>query len=81
MNTPKRLTLFLKFISCEDVKMKVKIKSYSELPSYLSIDKIYDVVKEHEDDLVSIQDDDGDVVIYLNNSSHLGDGTWEVVYE
>ena len=62
--------------------MKVKIKSYSELPSYLSIDKIYDVVKEHEDDLVSIQDDDGDVVvIYLNNCSHLGDGTWEVVDE
>lgn len=62
--------------------MKVKIKSYNELPSYLSIDKIYDVVEKHEDDLVNIQDDDGGVIlIYLKNSSHLGDGTWEVVYE
>lgn len=62
--------------------MKVKIKSYNELPFYLSIDKIYDVIEEYGDELFSIQDDYGDVVvIYLNKSSHLGDGTWEVVYE
>ena len=62
--------------------MKVKIKSYNELPSYLSTDKIYVVLEELNDDLFTIQCDFGEItIIYLNCCSHLCGGKWEVVYE
>lgn len=60
--------------------MKVRIKNFNgELPSYLTEGKEYDVL--NGDELgCEIVDDVGDILkIYPLCSSHLNDGSWEIV--
>ena len=59
--------------------MKVRIKSFNgELPSYLTVGKLYDATGDGIS--CEIIDDDGDVInVYILCSSHLNDGSWEIV--
>lgn len=63
--------------------MKVKIKNFSgELPSYLSADKIYEVVTPMNYlGLAQIYTDDGFLcnVQLLSESIRLNGGSWEIV--
>lgn len=60
--------------------MKVKIKSFNgELPSYLTVGKIYEVVMGGFP-YVDIVDDEGDCInVNIERSGHLNGGSWEVV--
>ena len=61
--------------------MKVKIKTYNgELPSYLTLDKVYDVIHVI-DDLYEIieKDNDSEIVIRITCCAYLNGGSWEVV--
>ena len=64
--------------------MKVKIKEYfGELPSYLTLNKIYEVFDYREAcDFGYILDDDGyEITFKRYESSHLNYGSWEIVSE
>lgn len=60
--------------------MKVRIKSFNgELPSYLTVGKVYEVVDGCLP-YVDIIDDEGDCInINIERSWHLNGGSWEVV--
>ena len=61
-------------------EMKVKIKSFNcELPEYLTLGKVYDVI--HGCGIyVDIAGDDGfPVFLDINDCSHLNGGSWEVI--
>lgn len=64
--------------------MKIRIKIYNgELPSYLTVGKVYEV-ETWEDDFDGgwIVDDSGQkVFVDINFSQHLNCGSWEVVSE
>ena len=65
--------------------MKIRIKTYNgELPSYLSVDKSYEVVTPMNYlGLAQIYTDDGFLcdVQLLSESRRLNGGSWEVVSE
>lgn len=66
--------------SWDGLKMKVRIKIFNgELPDYLTLGKFYEVL--NGDELgCDIVDDVGDILrIYPLCSSHLNDGSWEIV--
>ena len=60
--------------------MKIRIKTYSgELPSYLTVGKVYEVVDSGAG-LFDILDDNGELIIVdLTKDTHLNKGEWEVV--
>ena len=50
--------------------------------NYLTAGKLYEVIENNNDSLVTILDDDGDcIVIHIQESSHINDNAWEVVGE
>ena len=59
--------------------MKVKIKSFNgELPSYLTMGKLYQLYFNHE--ITMIETDDKHVAyINIDNCKYLNGGSWEVV--
>lgn len=63
--------------------MKVKIKSFNgELPEYLTLGKVYDVVNDcgNFGIYVDIVGDDGFLVFLdIDDCSHLNGGSWEIV--
>ena len=61
--------------------MKVKIKSYyGELPSYLTLDKVYEVIDYFDDTTPMIQDDVNSIIyIGIEYCHHLNGGSWEIV--
>lgn len=63
--------------------MKIKIKSFNgELPSYLTVGKVYEVVKPIDKyGIAQINTDDGYLcdVQLLHASDRLNGGSWEVV--
>ena len=61
-------------------EMKVKIKSFNgELPSYLTVGKVYDAEMESKTGGKIINDDGEKIYIFTPSCSHLNDGSWEVV--
>lgn len=63
--------------------MKIRIKTYNgELPSYLTVGKVYEVVlfSIHEDPKF-ITDDNFFLTVDMDDSSALNGGSWEVVSE
>ena len=60
--------------------MKIRIKTYNgELPSYLTLDKLYDVVEILDEHLLSVYDDNGEnMIIFTEDCGFLNGGTWEV---
>ena len=63
--------------------MKIRIKSFNgELPSYLMLDKEYQVMQESEYFHQYVIDDEDDAVFFdLHNCPHLNGGSWEIVSE
>ena len=64
--------------------MKVKIKSFNgELPSYLTVGKVYEVVFDNGHGIVSCESDDGFIfdACIIAPSARLNGGYWEVVSE
>ena len=63
--------------------MKIRIKTYNgELPSYLTVGKVYDGAINYSSPYVLILDDYGDELdVRLDSSNHLNGGSWEVVSE
>ena len=61
--------------------MKVKIKSFNgELPSYLTVGKVYKVVDSFCDSIFMIQNDINSIShIRFNYCQHLNGGSWEIV--
>ena len=63
--------------------MKVKIKSFnSELPSYLTVGKEYEVIAGMDSyGVAQIKTDDGCIcdIQMIAHSRHLNGGSWEVV--
>jgi zona occludens toxin (predicted ATPase) len=61
--------------------MKVKIKTYNgELPSYLTVGKVYEVVAPTSNNGVRIITDDGAFLsTEINNSPTLNGGSWEII--
>lgn len=61
--------------------MKIKIKTHNgELPSYLTVGKVYETYSLNHDTLFGFITDDGrKMILVLENSSHLNGGDWEVV--
>lgn len=61
--------------------MKIKIKSFNgELPSYLTVGKVYNVDCIESFTSVSITNDlDKFIVVRVVNCPHLNGGSWEVV--
>lgn len=59
--------------------MKVRIKHFNgELPSYLTLDKVYDFDTEY----CEIETDDGfNLLIILDDCEHLNGGSWEIIEE
>ena len=62
--------------------VKVKIKSFNgNLPDYLTLGKWYNI-KMIKDYCGYIVDDEGEEIFtFINNSYHLGGGSWEIVDE
>ena len=60
--------------------MKIKIKSFNgELPSYLTIGKVYKASRL-SNDLFGFRSDDGrSMIATFKQSAHLNSGSWEVV--
>ena len=62
--------------------MKIRIKTHNgELPSYLTVGKVYEtsLFKKY---FAVIKDDNGvDIFTYMNSSKHLNGGSWEIVNE
>ena len=64
--------------------MKIKIKSFNgDLPDYLTVAKVYKVIKpETNEDVGTIISDDGyEITLIMEGTSHLNGGSWEVVDE
>ena len=64
--------------------MKIKIKSFNgDLPDYLTVGKVYEVIKpETNEDVGTIISDDGyEITLIMEGTSHLNGGSWEVVDE
>ena len=64
--------------------MKVKIeKCFGNLPSYLTLNKVYEVFDYHKEmDIGYILDDDGyEITFKRYESAHLNYGSWEIVSE
>lgn len=66
--------------------MKVKIKSFNgEFPSYLTDGKVYKVVGYYgifpDKNPLIFDDNEEQIAVVLNKSSHLNGGSWEVVNE
>lgn len=61
--------------------MKIQIKNYNgELPSYLTLNKLYDVKEIIDVNLLYVDDDNGDnMIIYTENCVFLNGGSWEAV--
>lgn len=61
--------------------MKIRIKTYNgELPSYLTVGKVYETHNLNHKTLFGLITDDGrKMIAVLDNSSHLNGGEWEVV--
>lgn len=63
--------------------MKIKIKNFNgELPSYLTVGKVYpaDTIDDYYGGCI-IGDDCEKVFIQINECAHLNGGSWEVVNE
>lgn len=63
--------------------MKIKIKSFNgELPSYLTVGKVYEVDCVESFTSVSITSDlNKFTVVRITNCPHLNGGSWEIVDE
>ena len=64
--------------------MNIKIKSFNgDLPDYLTVGKVYEVIKpETNEDVGTIISDDGyEITLIMEGTSHLNGGSWEVVDE
>lgn len=63
--------------------MKIRIKAYNgELPSYLTVGKVYEVVLfSIHGDPKFITDDNFFLTVDMDDSSALNGGSWEVVSE
>lgn len=64
--------------------MKIRIKTYNgELPSYLTVGKVYEVIKpETNEDVGTIINDNGyEITLIMEGTSHLNGGSWEIVDE
>ncbi len=63
--------------------MKVKIKSFKgDLPSFLTLGKLYNVEEMLDTHLLSIYDDNGDnMIIYTEDCGYLNGGLWDIVDE
>ena len=64
--------------------MKVKIKKFfGDLPSYLTLSKVYEVFDYHKEMGTGyILDDEGyEITFKLYGSAHLNYGSWEIVNE
>lgn len=60
--------------------MKIKIKTYNgELPSYLTVGKVYHVSGRDGAALLIYDDNNLRTLICLNWCMHLNGGSWEVV--
>lgn len=61
--------------------MKIKIKNFNgELPSYLTMGKVYDAKPSEDKKGASLTNDWGnEIYVNLEMSCHLDDGSWEVV--
>lgn len=61
--------------------MKIRIKTFNgELPSYLTVGRVYEVVRLNMFLYPIIFDDENEhITIDWNNSFHLNGGSWEVV--
>lgn len=61
--------------------MKVKIKSFNgELPSYLTVGKVYGVADSFDDRVLVIQSDINSIIhIGFDYCRHLNGGSWEIV--
>lgn len=61
--------------------MKILIKTYNDkLPSYLTLNKLYDVKEIIDVNLLCVDDDNGDsMIIYTEDCVFLNGGCWEVV--
>lgn len=63
-------------------KMKIRIKTYNgELPSYLTMGKVYEVVFDNGRGIVSCESDDGFIfdACIVAPSARLNDGSWEII--
>ena len=64
--------------------MKVKIKSViGDLPDYLTLGKVYEVMKTETNEGVGtiISDDGYEMTLIMEGTSDLNGGSWEVVNE
>lgn len=64
--------------------MKIRIKTYNgDLPSYLTVGKVYEVSpSEGFDGLYDLIDDTSDTLnIDIDDCIHLNGGSWEIVNE
>lgn len=63
--------------------MKIRIKTYNgELPSYLTVGKVYEVTHNYENDSdhpCIIGDHGFELVLLVYHCGHLNGGSWEVV--
>ncbi len=61
--------------------MKVKIKTYNEELTYLTLGKEYEVIEESENFFVIRADKYGNILCKFNDCYHLNGGSWEIVTE
>jgi hypothetical protein len=62
--------------------MKIKIKSFNgELPSYLTMGKVYKASRLSNDLFGFMSDDGRSMIATFKQSTHLNGGWWEVVNE
>lgn len=62
--------------------MKIRIKTHNgELPSYLTVGKVYRVSGRNREELILYADNNLRITINLNKCVHLNGGSWEVVDE
>ena len=63
--------------------MKIRIKTHNgELPSYLTVGKVYDVIDCFDNRMCTIQSDINSIIwASINCCTHLNGGSWEIVNE
>lgn len=59
--------------------MKVKTSYVPELVTYLTVDKVYEVIQEDGDNGYLISDDGDELVIFYASCAHLDGKAWEIV--
>lgn len=63
--------------------MKIRIKTYNgELPSYLTVGKVYRVTHIESLITVRVKDDlDNSIAVRLDSCAYLNGGSWEILNE